>query len=75
VERHERIALHDSLGRLADGDRAAFRPVFELAWPRVRDVAARMMANAADAEDAAQSALLKLFERAGEFDPARDALA
>jgi RNA polymerase sigma-70 factor, ECF subfamily len=75
VERHERIALHDSLGRLADGDRAAFRPVFELAWPRVREVAARMMVNAADAEDAAQSALLKLFERAGEFDPARDALA
>ncbi|HEY2749431.1 MAG TPA: sigma-70 family RNA polymerase sigma factor [Polyangia bacterium] len=75
MERQQRIELQRSLGRLADGDRAAFRPVFELAWPRVREVAARMMRDAADAEDAAQSALLKLFERASEFDPARDALA
>src|SRR5262249_17289206 len=30
---------------------------------------------AADADDAAQSALLKVFERASEFDPTRDALA
>ncbi|MCU1282647.1 MAG: polymerase sigma-70 factor, subfamily [bacterium] len=34
-----------------------------------------MMHDAADADDAAQSALLKLFERASEFDPERDALA
>lgn len=75
MERHERSELQRSLSRLADGDRAAFRPVFDLAWPRVREVAARMMPDAADAEDAAQSALCKLFERASEFDPARDALA
>ena len=75
MERHERIELQRSLSRLADGDRAAFRPVFDLAWPRVREIAARMLADAGDAEDAAQSALCKLFERASEFDPARDALA
>jgi RNA polymerase sigma-70 factor (ECF subfamily) len=34
-----------------------------------------MMRTAADADDAAQTALCKLFERASEFDPARDALA
>jgi RNA polymerase sigma-70 factor (ECF subfamily) len=75
VERQQRLALQHGLCRLADGDRAAFRPVFDLAWPRVREVAARMLSDAADAEDAAQSALCKLFERASEFDPARDALA
>jgi RNA polymerase sigma-70 factor (ECF subfamily) len=75
VERHERIELQRCLTRLADGDRSAFRPVFDLAWPRVREIAGRLMSHAADADDAAQGALLKLFERASEFDPARDALA
>jgi RNA polymerase sigma-70 factor (ECF subfamily) len=69
------MELQRCLGRLADGDRAAFRPVFDLAWPEVQKVAARMMRAAADVDDAAQSALCKLFERASEFDPARDALA
>jgi RNA polymerase sigma-70 factor (ECF subfamily) len=73
VERHERNELQRCLTRLADGDRSAFRSVFDLAWPRVREIAGRMMSHAAD--DAAQDALLKLFERASEFDPARDALA
>ncbi len=75
MERHERIELQRCLARLADGDRAAFRPLFDLAWPCVRDVARRMMPDAADADDAAQGALVKLFERASEFDPERDALA
>jgi len=75
VERQQRLALQHGLCRLADGDRAAFRPVFDLAWPEVQRVAARMMRTAADADDAAQTALCKLFERASEFDPARDALA
>ena len=75
MERQQRIELQRCLVRLADGDRAAFRPVFDLVWPRVRDVAARMMPHDADAEDAAQGALVKLFERISEFDPERDALA
>jgi RNA polymerase sigma factor (sigma-70 family) len=75
VERQQRNELQRCLTRLADGDRAAFRPVFELVWPRVREVAGRMMASAADAEDAAQTCLLKVFERASEFDRERDALA
>jgi RNA polymerase sigma-70 factor (ECF subfamily) len=75
VERQERAALQDHLTRLADGDRAAFRPVFDLAWPRVREIARRMLPGPADVDDAAQVALLKVFERASEFDPTRDALA
>lgn len=75
MERPQRIELQRCLERLADGDRTAFRPVFDLAWPAVREVAARMMPLPADADDAAQGALCKLFERASEFDPGRDALA
>jgi RNA polymerase sigma-70 factor (ECF subfamily) len=75
VERHDRLELQRCLVRLAGGDRAAFRPVFELAWPRVRQLAARLLPDGSEAEDAAQLALIKVFERAGEYDRARDALA
>jgi RNA polymerase sigma-70 factor (ECF subfamily) len=75
VERQQRLELQRCLARLADGDRAAFRPVFELAWPRVRQLAARLLPDGSDADDAAQLALLKVFERASEYDRARDALA
>jgi RNA polymerase sigma-70 factor (ECF subfamily) len=75
VERHDRLELQRCLARLADGDRAAFRPVFELAWPRVRQLAARLLPDGGEAEDAAQLALIKVFERAGEYDRGRDALA
>jgi RNA polymerase sigma-70 factor, ECF subfamily len=75
VERRQRTELQRALTELADGERAAFRPVFDLAWPRVRDVASRLLPNRADAEDAAQAALLKVFARASDFDRERDALA
>lgn len=60
--------------RLADGDRSAFRPAFALLWPRLRAFGVRY-AGAADGEDAAQRALLRIFSRAGEYDRRRDALA
>jgi RNA polymerase sigma-70 factor (ECF subfamily) len=75
VERQQRNELQRCLVRLADGDRAAFRPLFDLVWPSAQKVAARLMPHAADADDAAQGALVKLFERVSEFDPERDALA
>jgi RNA polymerase sigma-70 factor (ECF subfamily) len=70
-----RRELQQALTRLADGDRSAFHPVFTLAWPVMRAYAASLLHHGADAEDAAQQALLRSFERASEFDPARDALA
>jgi RNA polymerase sigma-70 factor (ECF subfamily) len=60
--------------RLADGDRSAFEPVFAALWPQLRAFAARVL-GPHDGDDAAQAALLKLFARASEFDPSRDALA
>lgn len=60
--------------RLADGDRGAFRPAFDLLRPLLQRFAARHL-GPAEAEDAAQEALLNVFRRASEFDPRRDALA
>jgi RNA polymerase sigma-70 factor (ECF subfamily) len=59
---------------LSQGDRAAFRPVFDALWPLLRSFARRALSDAALAEDAAQAALSKLFLRAALFDPSRDAV-
>lgn len=75
MDRQKRLELQRCLARLADGDRGAFRPVFELAWPPVRALAARLLPHAADADDAAQLAFLKVFERCSQYDADRDALA
>jgi RNA polymerase sigma factor (sigma-70 family) len=70
----ERQDLRARLARLADGDRAAFDAVFRQVLPAVRAFTRRHLAPA-DADDAAQQALLSLFSRVAEYDPSRDALA
>lgn len=65
----ERQALTEALLRLADGDRSAFDTVYEQIWPQVRSACARGVGEA-DADDVAQIALIKVFERASSFDPA-----
>jgi RNA polymerase sigma factor (sigma-70 family) len=70
----QRRELQEAMARLAEGDRTAFHPVFETAWPMVRAFARTALGLTADAEDAAQQALLKIFERASEFDRGREAL-
>ena len=74
MESGERAELRALMARLADGDRTAFRPTFGLLWPRLRAFAVRYL-GPADGEDAAQGALLRVFSRASEYDPGRDALA
>ena len=59
------------LVRLADGDRTAFDAVYAVAWPRVRALVRRMARDAPDSEDIAQQAMIRVFERAHHFDPAR----
>jgi RNA polymerase sigma-70 factor (ECF subfamily) len=73
VEERRRIQL--LVARVADGDRAAVAPAFDALWPLLRRFAARALGSDADAEDAAQRALVKLFAQAAFFDPTRDALA
>jgi len=70
-----RNAVQGLMVRLADGDRSAFDPLFDALWPSVRRFAERALGSAADADDAAQTALLKVFERAAVFDVDRDAVA
>jgi RNA polymerase sigma-70 factor (ECF subfamily) len=65
--------LQEAMERLADGDRAAFHTVFVITWPLVKAFC-RSALPQADAEDAAQQALLKVFERASVFEPGRGAL-
>ncbi|HKA35185.1 MAG TPA: sigma-70 family RNA polymerase sigma factor, partial [Thermoanaerobaculia bacterium] len=69
-----RSALQEELTALAHGDRAAFDPLFRRLWPILRGFARRIL-PAEEADDAAQEALLRIFRRASEFDPARDALS
>jgi len=74
VETRARAAIQKELTALARGERAAFDPLFRRLWPLVRGFAARCLA-ATEADDAAQEALLRIFTRASEFDPDRDALS
>ncbi len=61
------------MARLADGDRSAFSPLFRALWEPALKVCQRMVQQA-DAADAAQAAMMKILERAGEYDKQRPAL-
>jgi len=62
------------LVRLGDGDRSAFSPLFKALWVPMYRFCASLLKHDADAADAAQQAMGKIFERASEYDPARPAL-
>ncbi|HET7541637.1 MAG TPA: sigma-70 family RNA polymerase sigma factor [Polyangiaceae bacterium] len=70
----QKAQLDSLLAQLADGDRAAFTPVFRLLWQPVLRLCANMLKNDADAADAAQLALEKVLTRCGDYDRTRSAL-
>ena len=70
----DRRQLHADMIRLADGDRRAFLPVYRALQPVLRRWCGRWLPGEADAEDATQLTLERLFFRAPDFDPRRDAL-
>ncbi len=70
-----RRAIHEAMVRFADGNRDAFRDVFEALWPILLNFSARMLPNRADAEDAAQRALMKVFGQIVDMDCNRDGVA
>jgi RNA polymerase sigma-70 factor (ECF subfamily) len=70
-----RREIHAAMVRFADGDRAAFREVFDALWPVLLSFTSRTLAARADAEDAAQRALLKVFDRIIDLDRSRDGVA
>src|SRR5687767_13476756 len=59
--------------RLARGDRSAFDPLYQALQPRALRLATARV-GAATAKDVAQSALLKVFSRASEFEVGRPCL-
>ncbi len=74
VNRAERTRLNGALASLADGDRRAFHAVYALAQPAVLQLTRRLLRGDPEHEDVAQQALLKVFERASEYDPNRNAM-
>lgn len=74
MDRAKKDQLQELMVRLADGDRAAFDPLFETLWPLVRRFAERALAGSPDADDAAQVVLMNVFSRVSEFDRKRGAL-
>lgn len=66
--------LETLLAQLADGDRAAFTPVFRILWQPVLRLCGSLLKNDADAADAAQQALEKVLTRSADYDRTRPAL-
>lgn len=67
--------LHLAMVRFSDGDRTAFHTVFDGLWPILFAFTRGMRLGSADAEDAAQRALLLVFSRIADLDPERDGVA
>jgi RNA polymerase sigma factor (sigma-70 family) len=67
-----RREIHDAMVRFADGDREAFRAVFDGLWSVLVSFTRGMQLDEAEAEDAAQRALLKVFARIADLDRTRD---
>ena len=74
MDTDQEATLETLLARLADGDRSAFTRVFERLWPPTLRLCSSLLKNEADAWDAAQLAMEKIFVRALDYDPNRPAL-
>lgn len=74
MDARRRQQINAWMVRVAEGDRAAFDPLFAALWPPVRTLCGRALAGGGDADDAAQDAMIRVFERAVEFDRERDAV-
>ena len=57
------------IGRVAEGDREAFRRLFEHFAPRVKGLMLKTGASSDDAEEIAQETLLAVWRKAAQFDP------
>lgn len=69
-----RTSLNHAVARLSEGDRSAAPAVFAALWSPCLQLARAALGNDADAHDAAQAALMKLFAEASRYDPQRSAL-
>ena len=74
MDTRQRARIQADLTALAAGDRSAYRPVFTALWPLLRRFCERTLRDPDLAQDAAQTALMKLFLHATRFQPDRDAV-
>lgn len=63
--------LAEALALAAQGDRAAFRRLYELSAPRLHAIALRLTRRADLAAEATQEAYIRIWRHAARFDPAR----
>ena len=63
--------LADLLGRIAARDAAAFSALYEATSAKLYGVVARILPRGDAAADALQEAYVRIWEKAGEFDPAK----
>ncbi|WFU16503.1 sigma-70 family RNA polymerase sigma factor [Bradyrhizobium sp. CB3481] len=61
------------LRSVAQGDRAAFRAVYEQAGPTLFGICSRILRDRAAAEDAFQEAMLRIWQKSYLYDPAKGA--
>jgi RNA polymerase sigma-70 factor (ECF subfamily) len=65
------VDLETLLALIAQGDRRAFRQLYDEVSGRMLASARRILGDAALAEDAVQDSFLRIWRSAGRFDPAR----
>ncbi len=65
--------LESLLERVADGDMAAFRRLYDAAAGRLLAIALNILRDRQAAEDAVQEAFLKVWRKAERYDPSRGA--
>ncbi len=74
MEKGSALSLDSLMARLAEGDRSSFTQVFEQLWPVVFRLCRAILKHEADASDAAQQAMEKIFVRASDYDASKKAI-
>jgi RNA polymerase sigma-70 factor (ECF subfamily) len=69
-----RKIIHETICRLADGDRTVMPELVHELWPVLFEYARRSVPEP-DAEDVAQEVFLRICTRIAEFDPTRDGVS
>ena len=62
--------LSGLMARVAAGDRAAFRALYERTVPKLLANARRILTSKTAAEDAVQEAYVRIWQKATDYDPA-----
>ena len=63
--------LNALIARVAHGDRAAFREIYDSTGPKLLAICLRLMRQREEAEEVLQEAFVRVWERSHQFDPAK----